>query len=338
MEAIHFIFMVIVMKLALIFASLLAVMSAETVYAADGPQLTAAQNFSQAPGIYRVVIGDFKVTVLTDGTTPVPFGHIMHGIDRHALEAQFRNAGESVDRETSINAFLIDTGERRILIDAGAGKVFGSCCGHLVDTLRIAGYDPKSIDDVLLTHVHGDHSAGLTRDGERQFPNADVFLAKSELDYWMSDSARARAKANHQQMFVEGRAALAPYLAAGRIRTFSGKTILFPGIEAIPAPGHTPGHTFYDIESRGHRMRVVGDIIHAAEVQLPNPKVTVDFDADEVQAAQTRIKALEDLSQSHELVAGPHLSFPGLGHIIRAGDGFAWVPIPYSAVVREVGN
>lgn len=331
--------MVIVMKLiVLIFASLLSAMGPVTVYAAGVPQLMEAQNFSQAPGIYRILVGDFKVTVLTDGTTPVPFDQIMHGIDKHALTAQFRNAGEPLNRETSINAFLIDTGERRILIDSGAGKVFGSCCGHLVETLKTAGYDPASIDAVLLTHVHGDHSAGLTKDGERQFPNADVFLAKSELDYWMSESAKAQAKASHQQMFVEGRAALAPYMAAGRIRTFSGRTTLFPGIEAIPAPGHTPGHSFYDIESRGHRMRVVGDIIHAAEVQLPHPNVTVDFDADEAQAARTRITALEDLSQSHELVAGPHLSFPGLGHILRAGDGFAWAPIPYSAVVRDVGN
>ncbi|EEF27021.1 conserved hypothetical protein [Ricinus communis] len=200
-ETVYLTLMVIVMKLiVLIFASVLSAMSAATVHAADGPQLAAAQTFSQAPGIYRVLVGDFKVTVLTDGTAPVPFDQIMHGMDKHALTAQFRDAGEPVNRETSINAFLIDTGERRILIDSGAGKVFGSCCGHLVETLKIAGYDPASIDAVLLTHVHGDHSAGLARDGERQFPNADVFLAKSELDYWMSDSAKAQAKASHQQI------------------------------------------------------------------------------------------------------------------------------------------
>jgi glyoxylase-like metal-dependent hydrolase (beta-lactamase superfamily II) len=327
------------MKLiSLAFASMLALLIPATVQASDPAQNTTDRPFSQVPGIYRVMIGSFKVTVLTDGTTPVPFDRLMHGIDKNALAAQFHNAGEPVNRETSINAFLIDTGERRILIDTGAGKVFGACCGHLAETLQVAGYAADTIDDVLLTHVHGDHSAGLTINGQRSFPNADVFLAKRELDYWMSDSAKAHAKASHQEMFVQGRAALAPYQAAGRIKTFSGRTLLFPGIQALPAAGHTPGHTFYEIESKGHHLRIVGDIIHAAEIQLPHPEITVDFDADEAQAASTRIAALQELSRTHELVAGPHISFPGLGHIIRSGEGFGWVPIPYSTAVREVGN
>lgn len=327
------------MKLiSLAFAALAAALAPAAVLAGTPAPQAAEQSFAQVPGIYRVMLGDFKVTVLTDGTTPVPFDRLMHGIEPAALAAQFRNAGEPVNRETSINAFLIDTGERRILIDTGAGKGFGACCGHLAETLKIAGYDPKSIDDVLLTHVHGDHSAGLSIDGQRSFPNADVFLAQSELDYWLSDAAKAHAKASHQAMFVQGRAALAPYQAAGRIKTFNGKTLLFPGIQAIPAPGHTPGHTFYEIASKGHRMLVVGDIFHAIEIQLPQPEVTVDFDADEAQAAKTRIAALQALASSHELLAGPHISFPGLGHIIRSGAGFAWVPIPYSTAVREVGN
>lgn len=293
---------------------------------------------TQAPGFYRVTLGDFKVTVLNDGTTPVPFGQLLHGSNKASLAASFRGAGEPLDRETSINSFLIDTGTRRILIEAGAGRLFGPCCGRLPAMLRAAGYAPESIDAVLLTHVHGDHSGGLTVDGRRVFPNADIYLAKGELDYWLSDTAKARAKASHQKMFEEGRAALAPYQAAGRIRTFSAPSTLFPGIRAIPAPGHTPGHSFYEIESRESRMRVIGDIVHAAEIQLPQPGITIDFDADEPQAAKTRRAALAEFARTHELLAAPHVSFPGLGHVVRSGTGYVWLPIPYSAAVPEVGK
>jgi glyoxylase-like metal-dependent hydrolase (beta-lactamase superfamily II) len=292
----------------------------------------------QPPGFYRVLLGDFKITVLTDGTTSIPFGELLHGIDRASLATAFREAGESLDRETSINSFLIDTGDRRILIEAGAGALFGACCGRLPAMLRAAGYTPESIDAVLLTHVHGDHSGGLTVEGRRVFPNADVYLAKDELDYWLSDTAKAGAKASHRTMFEQGRAALAPYKAAGRIRTFSAPATLFPGIRAIPAPGHTPGHSFYEIESRGRRMRVIGDIAHAAEIQLERPDITVDFDADETKAARTRRSALAEFASTHELLAAPHVSFPGLGHIVRSGSGYAWIPIPYAAAVREVGQ
>lgn len=290
------------------------------------------------PGYYRVQLGDFKITAFTDGTTPVPFGTLLHGTDKTRLTATLRDAGEPLDRETSINAFLIDTGEHRILIEAGAGRLFGECCGRLPEMLTAAGYSSDSIDAVLLTHVHGDHSGGLTGEGRRVFRNADIYLAKRELDYWLSDTAKAHAKQSHQTMFVEGRAALAPYQAAGRVRTFVGPATLFPGIRAIPAPGHTPGHSFYEVESQGHRLRVVGDIIHAAEVQLPYPNVTIDFDADERLAAATRKATLAELSRTHELVAAPHISFPGLGHIFRSGTGYAWAPIPYSAAVRQVGE
>jgi glyoxylase-like metal-dependent hydrolase (beta-lactamase superfamily II) len=327
------------MKLfAIIWSAFSAALMPMPLPAETAPVIAAERIPVQAPGFYRVRLGDFKVTVLTDGTTPVPFGDLLHGIDRGSIAATFREAGEPLDRETSINSFLIDTGDRRILVEAGAGRLFGPCCGRLPAMLSAAGYTPDSIDAVLLTHVHGDHSGGLSDDGRRIFPNADIYLAKSELDYWLSEPARARAKPSHQKMFEEGRAALAPYLAARRIRTFSAPTTLLPGIRALPAPGHTPGHTFYEIESRGHRMRVIGDIIHVAEIQLQRPDVTIDFDVDEALAAKTRRAALAKLAGSHELVAAPHVSFPGLGHITRSGAGYAWVPIPYSAAVPEVGN
>lgn len=293
---------------------------------------------TQAPGYYRVQLGSYTVTALSDGTLPIPFAQLLHGGAQAEVDQAYRNAGIDDHRETSINVFLIDTGSKRILVDAGAGELFGACCGHLPEMLAAAGYDVNSIDAILLTHVHGDHSGGITREGKRVFPNATLYLAKAELDYWMSDEAKAKAKARHQEMFVKGRAALVPYLAAGRVQTFTQGADVFPGIRTIAAPGHTPGQTMYEVTSAGHTMLFIGDLIHLAEVQLPMPWITVDYDANEAEAAKTRIETLSTLARTHELVAAPHISFPGLGHIYKQGNGYAWAPVPYAAHVVQVGQ
>jgi glyoxylase-like metal-dependent hydrolase (beta-lactamase superfamily II) len=294
---------------------------------------------TQAPGYYRVQLGSYTVTALSDGTLAISHAKLLHGGAQTEIDQTYRNAGvDDNRREASINAFLIDTGSKRILVDAGAGSLFGARCGHLPEMLAAAGYDVNSIDAILLTHVHGDHSGGITSDGKRVFPNATLYLAKAELDYWMSDDAKAKAKASHQTMFVTGRAALAPYLAAGRVQTFTGGAEIFPGIRTIAAPGHTPGHTQYEFTSAGHTMIFIGDMIHVAEIQLPMPAVTIDYDANEAEAAKTRIETLAALARTHELVAAPHISFPGLGHIYKQGDGYAWAPVPYAAYVVQVGQ
>nr|WP_316630002.1 MBL fold metallo-hydrolase [uncultured Brevundimonas sp.] len=292
----------------------------------------------RAPGAYQFMLGDFRIVALTDGTVSIPMDQILHGAP--TADAIFRAAGQSPDRPTSINAFLIDTGTRRILIDAGAGGLFGDCCGRLPQSLEAAGYPVETIDAVLLTHVHGDHSGGLTRDGARVFPRADVYLARRELEYWMSDDERNAAKPAHRKWFDEGRAALAPYQAAGRVRVFDtgpDAGVVFDGVRAIAASGHTSGHVFYEIESRGHRIRVIGDLIHAAEVQMENPAVTIDFDEDEAGAATTRRAALAELASDRILTAAPHISFPGLGYIRSSGQGFTWTPLPYAYALRQEG-
>jgi glyoxylase-like metal-dependent hydrolase (beta-lactamase superfamily II) len=136
---------------------------------------------TQSPSYYRVQLGTYTVTALSDGTLAISHAKLLHGGSQAEIDQTYRNAGvDDNHRETSINAFLIDTGSKRILVDAGAGDLFGVCCGHLPEMLAAAGYDVNSIDTILLTHVHGDHSGGITRDGKRVFPNATLYLAKDE--------------------------------------------------------------------------------------------------------------------------------------------------------------
>jgi glyoxylase-like metal-dependent hydrolase (beta-lactamase superfamily II) len=121
------------------------------------------------------------------------------------------------------------------------------------------------------------------------------------------------------------------------VKAFQETGRLFDGVRAIAAPGHTPGHVFYEIESQGRRLRIIGDLIHAAEVQMADPSVTIDYDLDEPQAAATRQAALAELADERILTGAPHISFPGLGHVYRAGRGFAWTALPYSYASRQEG-
>ncbi|MGP1665784.1 MAG: MBL fold metallo-hydrolase [Rhodanobacter sp.] len=313
---------------AVIFLTLSFPALAATPRVVDMPQ--------QAPPFYRATLGEFNVTVLSDGVVTVPFDKLLRGISPARIDEAFSVVGEHAQRRTSINSFLIETAEHLVLIDAGAGEQFGACCGRLAQTLVAAGYRPEDVDIVLLTHVHGDHSSGLTKDGRRVFPHADIYLAKDELDFWMSDTAETHAKASDKPMFAEGRAALAPYQAAGRIHTFERSGHLFEGVTAIAARGHTPGHTFYEIASKGHHMLVTGDLIHAAEIQFADPSVTIDFDIYPSRAAATRKTALDSFARSHQLVAAEHISFPGLGHVSTEGGGYRWVALPYAGDVVEL--
>jgi glyoxylase-like metal-dependent hydrolase (beta-lactamase superfamily II) len=123
-----------------------------------------------------------------------------------------------------------------------------------------------------------------------------------------------------------------PYIDAGKFKPFEGDTQLVPGIEVIAAPGHTPGHSIYSIESRGQKMVLWGDLVHVAAVQFREPSVTVQFDVDSQSAAMQRRRAYADAAKSGYLVGTAHLSFPGIGHIRAEGKAYAWVPVTYSAL------
>jgi glyoxylase-like metal-dependent hydrolase (beta-lactamase superfamily II) len=222
----------------------------------------------------------------------------------------------------------------KILIDTGAGALFGNMSGQVVANLRAAGYDPEDINAILLTHIHGDHSGGLTVAGRRVFPNALVYVDRRDVDYWLSDAERAKAAANRQQTFVQSQQTVGPYVQAGKLRAFDGATELFPGIRSVPHYGHTPGHTAYMLRSGAQRLLLWGDTVHAAEVQFADSTVTIDYDVDPEQAIASRRHALANAAKDGYLVGGAHLSFPGLGHVRIEQGGYTWIPAPYNSYLK----
>jgi len=290
-----------------------------------------AQVRSQAPGFYRMALGDLEVTALYDGYVDLDQKLLkgIHGKDLQALFARsFIDAQRGV--QTAVNGYLINTGKQLVLVDTGAAQCFGPTLGRLSANLAAAGYKPEQVDTVLLTHLHPDHACGIaSADGKPAFPNATVRVAQAEADYWLDEQRAARAPQAEQGLFKMAREAVAPYHAAGRFKTYQAGETLLPGVEAVPTPGHTPGHTSYLFRAQGQRLLVWGDLMHSHSVQFRRPEVSMEFDVDQPRAIASRKRVLADAARDKLWIAGAHLPFPGIGHVRAERQGYNWVPAEY---------
>lgn len=295
----------------------------------------AADTQRQAPGYYRMTLGKLTVTAVSDGTVTIPLDQLLVPIDKETLQRRMAEDAMTPQAETSLNTFVIDDGKQRVLVDTGAGQLFGNNGGHLLENLRAAGYPADSINAVLLTHVHGDHSGGVSQQGKPTFPNADVYVDKRDPDFWLNDANQSKVEEGQRHTFKESADALSPLIAAGKLKTFSAPARLPLGIQAQAAYGHTPGSVTYRIESEGQTLVLWGDIIHAKAVQMPEPQVAIHFDVDRRQAIATRERILAQAAKEGFWVAAAHISFPGLGHVQRQGNGYRWVPANYSTQLAK---
>jgi glyoxylase-like metal-dependent hydrolase (beta-lactamase superfamily II) len=240
---------------------------------------------------------------------------------RQILTASFRPA-----RRTAVNAFLIYSAGRLALVDTGSGNYLLPTAGKVMANIKAAGVDPAGIDTVLLTHMHPDHSAGLTdmTTGKRYYPNAELAMHESEPAHWFDDTKMAKGTEREKKAFFQaGREQVAPY--KDRWRLFRGGEV-FPGVTAIPRPGHTPGHTNFMINSGKEQLLIWGDTVHVPEIQTARPEVCMDFDTDKDLAADSRRKVFDMVATDRLLVTGMHLHFPGFSHLVRDGSGYRLIP------------
>lgn len=285
---------------------------------------------TQAPGYYRMMLGDWEVTALSDGTFQMPVDKLLIGITPEHLKSALDRAFLSAPVEASVNGFLINTGSKLVLIDTGAGVLFGPTLGKLLANLQAAGFRPEQVDEIYISHMHGDHVGGLVTGGRRAFPNAVVRAASEEAGQWLSQEKMDAAPADARGGFQAAMSSLKPYVDAGMFKTFQGETELVPGIRAVPAHGHTPGHTIYVAEHQGQKLVLWGDLMHVAAVQFDDPSVAIHYDSDATAAIAQRKKVFADAADKGYWVAGAHLPFPGLGHL-RAGDSaYRFVPANYT--------
>lgn len=310
--------------LALACATALPLLLSPVAVHAAAPQVKTS-----APGYYRMLLGDFEVTVLSDGTIGLPVEKLLTNTTPQQVQNGLARHFTKTPVETSVNGFLINTGSKLVLVDTGAGSLFGPTVGRLVANLKAAGYQPEQVDEIYITHMHGDHVGGLTADGKAVFPNAVVRADQHDADYWLSQANMDKAPEEGKGSFKGAMLSLDPYVKSGRFKPFNGDTELIPGVKAHAAHGHTAGHTVYIVESKGEKLVLWGDLMHVAAVQFEHPEVTIQFDTDSKAAAVERKKAYAEAARGRYFVGAAHLSFPGLGHVRTEGKGYAWEPVIY---------
>lgn len=293
---------------------------------AAAPQVKTA-----APGYYRTMLGEFEVTVLSDGTVALPVDKLLTNTSPEKVTQALSKVHQHSPLETSFNSFLVNTGSKLVLVDTGAGSLFGPTLGKLQANLKAAGYTPDQVDEIYITHMHPDHVGGLMQGDTIAFPNAVVRADQHEVDFWLSQANMDKAPQEIKGFFQGAMASINPYIKAGKFKAFVGDTDLLPGVKATASYGHTAGHTLYTISSKGQNLVLWGDLIHVGAVQFAEPGVTIQFDSDSQAAAAQRKRAYDQAAKSGDLIGAAHLSFPGLGYVRRDNKGYAFTPVNYTA-------
>ncbi len=277
--------------------------------------------------VHRMKLGSFEVTTLLDGFIDLNPAILMG--DGDLIKRHLEAAGiYGSPIRTAVNAFLINTGDRLVLIDCGGAKMLGPTAGRLPLGLAQLGIAPEQIDEVYITHMHGDHLHGaVTPEGVSLFPNAVLRIAQADLDHWANPAVEAAAPADQKGRFVAAKRAVAAYGA--RLKPFEPGTELTPGIRAVAAAGHTPGHTCYMVSSGNARLLLLGDTLHVAPVQFPQPQVTVAFDHTQSAARAKRSELFEMAAKENILIGAVHLPFPGIGKLRVKDSGFVYEALPW---------
>lgn len=300
------------------------------------PMVTAAAAQSvpgaQAPGFYRLRVGDIEVVRVHDGyaARPLDAGFVRNAelADvQAALDSAFQPKDELI---IPFTATLVRTPRHTVLIDAGLGDFAPPTAGQIRRNLAAAGFEPGDIDTVLVSHFHGDHISGLRwKDGSAAFPNATIMVPEAEWAFWMDDGRMSQAPDGMRPGFENVRRVFGP--DRGKVVQFGDGQEVVPGIRAMAAPGHTPGHMVFLVSDGDRQLMVWSDTTNKPELFVRHPTWQAIFDMDGEQATATRLRLLDMAASERLEVAGFHFPFPATGHIARVGDGYDYVPIFWRA-------
>lgn len=272
----------------------------------------AAQPASQT----SISVGDIRVTYLPDGEAHLtPTGVFPASTEESWQSSHQRWLDDDGWWVASVGGFLVETGDRKILVDLGFGDQtfeapgFATAQGgRFLDSLKQAGVLPEQVDTVLLTHLHSDHTGWISNQGSLSFPNATYMLGNDEewsffqehtdVPFHPGDSVRD---------------------LANRFETTTDGQAVAPGVNVRATQGHTPGHQSIVISSGADRAIIMGDILHCP-AQITEPEWNTIFDVDIELARRVREQLLSEMESSDTIMCCGHIAEAVFGRVLP-GDG-----------------
>jgi glyoxylase-like metal-dependent hydrolase (beta-lactamase superfamily II) len=282
---------------------------------------------TQVPYFYRFKLGTAEVTVVSDGILPLGDPHKSFlGLTNEEITRQLTDNFLPPDNAVlEQNALIVNFGDRMVLFDTGMGSArdFGPTTGRLQASMKQAGIDPKDIDAVVMSHGHIDHLGGnVGDDGKSLFPNAQFYIQQADFEFWTDEAKTGDLKS----FLAQARKNLLP--VRDRLVFFKDGQEFLPGVTAIAAPGHTVGHTIFNIEAGGKSLAYIADLTHHPVLLMEKPLTEFAYDTDPKQSAKTRLRLLAMLAANKTPIVAYHFAWPGLGNVAKQGDGFRYFPAP----------